>query len=72
MRRMLAILLVGIAIGAAVTALSVDLAGGWYLYEVWPEARCHAGNGIVTGVPEPVPGSAHPCLFRRPRWSFIN
>lgn len=68
MRSTLVALLVGIIIGIVGTFAAVEVSGGWYVYEIWPENRCRAS--VVTGVPEPVSG--FPCTFRRPRWSLIN
>lgn len=63
--------MLGIVLGVLGTFAAVEISGGWYVYEIWPERDCRTGGPTLI-VPEPVTGSGTPCMFRRPRWSLIN
>lgn len=71
--RTLAVLVIGIALGCALTFATVQISGGWYTYRIIPIKECQdaAGYGLGTLRDEVVPHQPNPCHFRRPRWDFL-
>lgn len=71
MRRTALTLIVGIAVGVAVTVGYVQVAGGWYTYSILTPEECRREHGN-TITAEVVPHQPNPCHFRRLRWQLFR
>lgn len=67
MRRTLTALVLGIALGIALTVVTVEVAGGWYTYRILGKDVCAAP--VSLGTSSIAPGQPNPCLVRTPRFT---
>lgn len=65
--RTVGVLIVGIALGVALTLGYIRAEGGRYSYFILAPDDCHALNGNAVTA-EVVPNQPNPCHFRRPRY----
>lgn len=69
-RTTLLALLLGIMLGVAGTFGAVELAGGWWTYQLMNNEFCN--RSMQLGTTHVAPNQPNPCLFRSPRWWLFN
>jgi hypothetical protein len=65
--RTILLLLAGVALGVVLTVASVQVAGGWYVYQTAPADACR----VMPPGGEIVPHQPNPCHTRSLRWRFL-